>query len=226
MLICRGSISHDGFSTRCGTAGYGSCRENVAMNMAKDVAGGCKQAMEQWRKSNGHYKNIMADDVTVLGASYAACNGKYYYTQLFGKNKGPLSAQRPTVPAPSSPKPAPLMSYAPEPQPKPEPKPAPAPAPPPPPPAAPSSGNADAGEKVMLDETNRMRARAGKKPLSFDSKGAAEAKQWSQQMCQRCAPLMSVLLVSCHFLPSRALPEWYIGWFDLSPWHAQYFKSN
>jgi uncharacterized protein YkwD len=40
----------------------------------------------------------------------------------------------------------------------------------------------------MLDETNKMRAEAGKAPLTFDPKGNAEAKQWSEEMCKRCAP--------------------------------------
>jgi uncharacterized protein YkwD len=88
MLRCRKAISHDGFSGRCSAAGYGSCRENVAMNSNKDPVAGCQQAMKQWEESSGHYENIMADDVDLLGASYVECNGSMYFTQLFGKAKG------------------------------------------------------------------------------------------------------------------------------------------
>jgi uncharacterized protein YkwD len=58
------------------------------MNSNKDAAASCRQAMQQWKDSSGHYENIMADDVTVLGASYASCNGQFYHTQVFGKPKG------------------------------------------------------------------------------------------------------------------------------------------
>jgi uncharacterized protein YkwD len=58
------------------------------MNSAKDPVAGCKQAMRQWQESSGHYENIMADDVEVIGNSYAMCGDEIYYTQLFGKAKG------------------------------------------------------------------------------------------------------------------------------------------
>jgi uncharacterized protein YkwD len=58
------------------------------MNSAKDAASGCRQAMQQWKESSGHYENIMADDVKVLGASYAVCGDGIYYTQVFGSVKG------------------------------------------------------------------------------------------------------------------------------------------
>jgi uncharacterized protein YkwD len=44
--------------------------------------------MDQWKNSPGHMENIVANDIEVLGASYAACNGRYYYTQLFGSKSG------------------------------------------------------------------------------------------------------------------------------------------
>jgi hypothetical protein len=44
----------------------------------------------------------------------------------------------------------------------------------------------DEGEQIMLDETNRMRAAGGRKPLSFDAKGTSEAKRWSFDQCAQC----------------------------------------
>jgi hypothetical protein len=44
----------------------------------------------------------------------------------------------------------------------------------------------DECEQVMLDETNRMRAEGGRKPLIHDPKGTSLAKQWSQEQCAQC----------------------------------------
>jgi uncharacterized protein YkwD len=46
----------------------------------------------------------------------------------------------------------------------------------------------DEGEQIMLDETNAMRAAAGKPPLTMDAKGKEEAKRWSQQQCNQYVP--------------------------------------
>lgn len=69
--------------------GSGSCSamlsgENVAMNFVSgandDVASKC---CEQWRKSPGHYQNIVANNLNVVVGIYTSSDGKVWCTQTF-----------------------------------------------------------------------------------------------------------------------------------------------
>jgi len=69
--------------------GSGSCNamisgENVAMNFVSgandDVASKC---CEQWRKSPGHYQNIVANNLNVVIGIYTSPDGKVWCTQTF-----------------------------------------------------------------------------------------------------------------------------------------------
>jgi len=80
-------LTHNGFADRCRAAGYPSmCAENLLWNMdssnnAPDVA------VEQWRVSPGHFKNLISTSTNVVGYGYADCgNGRIYWTGLYSKN--------------------------------------------------------------------------------------------------------------------------------------------
>lgn len=95
-LARTGKFSHtaDGrrFSDRIGAAGYAACfsAENLALNgdsrgfQARQLA---RDAVEGWKNSPGHRKNMMAQLATDIGVGVAKAPGAqtYYSVQLFGR---------------------------------------------------------------------------------------------------------------------------------------------
>jgi hypothetical protein len=186
-------MSHDRMSERCAAAGFkGFCSENVAWNMERDLKGGCAKAMDQWKKSPGHYQNMMRPESTIVGYGYHQCqDGKIYYTTMFSKGEGspvgpaapeaPKAPAAPTQPAPSYPE-QPVMAPK-----QPSYGPPPSYSPPPPAPAAPSPGGAYCSDKyiqMMVSKNNEMRGSA----LKCDEALCKAAMEWSVEQCRVYAP--------------------------------------
>jgi uncharacterized protein YkwD len=47
------------------------------MNMGS-LDTGVPQAMEQWRTSSGHYRNMVNEQYDLVGYGYSNCGGNYY----------------------------------------------------------------------------------------------------------------------------------------------------
>jgi uncharacterized protein YkwD len=72
----RDDLNHDGFNERFKKSGRTSCIENVGWN-AKTA----KEQFLEWKKSRGHDKNMLAEDIRRVGISkegpyvtFLACN--------------------------------------------------------------------------------------------------------------------------------------------------------
>lgn len=89
-MAASGKLSHDGFSDRFAAAqqkvpGLNALGENVAMDFPQaDVVG---DTVKNWMNSPVHRANILrANTLTGVGVVRAS-DGKYYFTQIFGKTR-------------------------------------------------------------------------------------------------------------------------------------------
>ena len=87
VLSAVGDISHTGadgsdFVTRIKRSGYKFFprAENLALNYPT-----LKITLEAWYGSEGHYKNMVLDDLTETGIGHHFCSkGEHWWVQLFG----------------------------------------------------------------------------------------------------------------------------------------------
>lgn len=69
---------------------YAAVAENVAMNFNSADAG--RGAVEQWKKSPPHRKNMMNAELTELGVGAAkSASGKWYFCQVFGRPRSAMT---------------------------------------------------------------------------------------------------------------------------------------
>ena len=87
-MIASGKLSHDGFSDRFAAArekipGLKALGENVAMNFPKEDV--VADTVKNWMNSPVHRANILRENTLTGVAVVRAADGKYYFTQIFGK---------------------------------------------------------------------------------------------------------------------------------------------
>lgn len=87
-MVAAGKLSHNGFSDRFAAAqekipGLRSLGENVAMNFPREDV--VADTVKNWMNSPVHRANILRENTLTGVAVVRAADGKYYFTQIFGK---------------------------------------------------------------------------------------------------------------------------------------------
>ncbi len=79
-LARQGKLSHRNFAQRIHGAGFGIGVENVAMSTEASAAA----AARIWKRSGGHWANILNRDVRQIGLATATADGRTYYVLMAG----------------------------------------------------------------------------------------------------------------------------------------------
>ena len=81
-MISKGTINHDGFTSRASDIATKVDASAVAENVAKDFPT-AKATFDNWISSSGHRKNIEGDFTHTAVSIKKDSSGHYYFTQLF-----------------------------------------------------------------------------------------------------------------------------------------------
>jgi uncharacterized protein YkwD len=83
-MISKGSLSHDGFSSRASNIASEVDAESVAENVAKDYDSAI-ETFESWLASSNHKKTLEGEFTHTAVSVKKNTEGSYYFTQLFFK---------------------------------------------------------------------------------------------------------------------------------------------
>ncbi|NGM44188.1 CAP domain-containing protein [Rhodobacter sp. SGA-6-6] len=88
-MIKRGFFSHEGpggpnLQKRLRTAGYSY--KAAVENIAKSSAGGAEPAKRLWRKSSGHWNNVLNRKIDEMGVAVATDGTSVFYVFVGGRN--------------------------------------------------------------------------------------------------------------------------------------------
>lgn len=79
-LASQGKLSHRNFAQRMHGAGFGEGVENVAMSTESSAAA----AARIWKRSGGHWANILNRNIRQIGLGMATAEGRTYYVLMAG----------------------------------------------------------------------------------------------------------------------------------------------